>query len=83
MIRRYSYAVDDSVLEFFSASKKREREQLMRVFALSPTIRFKREILLKNPGREANCKSSGLGMDDHVLARRSRDRTADSGHRQS
>jgi hypothetical protein len=32
MIRKYSYAVDDSVLEFFSASNKREREQLMRIF---------------------------------------------------
>jgi hypothetical protein len=33
MIRAYSYAVDDSVLEFFSSCTKREREQLMRVFA--------------------------------------------------
>lgn len=32
MIRQYSYAVDDTVLEFFCACTKREREQLMRIF---------------------------------------------------
>ena len=34
MSRQYCYAVDDSVLEFFSSSRKREREQLLRIFTL-------------------------------------------------
>lgn len=32
MIRKYAYAVDDSVLEFFNTCTKRERERLLRVF---------------------------------------------------
>ena len=32
MIPKYAYAVDDSVVEFFSARPSREREELLHIF---------------------------------------------------
>ena len=32
MIPEYNFAVDDSVLEFFSQRSKREREEWLRIF---------------------------------------------------
>jgi hypothetical protein len=64
MIRRYSYAVDDSVLEFFSASKRREREQLMRVFALLADDPFQKGDFVEKSksGRELQVKRFGKWM---------------------
>jgi hypothetical protein len=40
MIREHIFVVDDSVLEFFAACRKQEREELLRIFrflAVSPS----------------------------------------------
>lgn len=61
MIRRYSYAVDDSVLEFFSSSTKREREQLMRIFLALADDPFQKGDYVERSasGREVQVKRFG------------------------
>lgn len=60
-MRDYCYAVDDSVLEVFAASSKREREQLMRIFAGLADDPFQKGDYIERTtsGREVQMKRFG------------------------
>jgi hypothetical protein len=61
MIREYFYAVDNSVLDVFSNCSKREREQLMRVFAALANDPFQKGDYVERTrsGREVQVKRFG------------------------
>jgi len=61
MIRQYSYAVDDAVLEFFSGCTKRERERLMRIFLALADDPFQKDDYVERTRSGRMCKSNASG----------------------
>ena len=61
MIDRFTFAVDESVIAIFSASTKRDREQLMRIFYLLANNPMQRGdfVEISSSGRELQVKRFG------------------------